>query len=62
MDAKTYPNGILEEMEACPNKMEESTETWNNKLQRGDVGKCKVRLLTNSGKPYHKSGPFKPKA
>ena len=45
MDAKTYPNGILEEMEACPNKMEKSTETWNNKLQRGDVGKFKESLL-----------------
>ena len=62
MDAKTHPNGILEEVETCPNKVEKLTETRYIRLQCGDIGKFKERLLANSRKPYYEYSPLKPKA
>ena len=62
MDEETNPHGVLEEVEACPNKMEESAEIRDNGFQRGNTGELKKGLLANRRKPDNEYSPPKREA
>ena len=62
MDEETNPNGVLEEMETCTNKMEKSAEIRDTKFQRGNTGEFKKGVLANRREPHNEYSPLKREA
>ena len=59
MDAKTYPNGVLEEMEKSTHKMEKSKEAWRVQLQCRYSCMFTKGILADSRQPDNENSPFK---
>ena len=57
MDAQTYPNGVLEEMEASPHKMEKPAEIGNLQRKCGHSSQLQKGILADSRQPNTTNSP-----
>lgn len=62
MDAQTYPNGVLEEMEASPWKVEKPTKIGNFQRKCGHSSQLQKGILADSRQPNTTKSPLKPTA
>ena len=58
MDAATYPHGVLEEVEAGQNEVQEPAEAGGERKERRYIGKFEKRLLANCQQPYSQRRPI----
>ena len=59
MDAQTYPNGVLEEMEASPYKVEKPAEIGNFQRKCGHSSQLQKGILADSIQPHIANSPLK---